>query len=179
MSKKDARLVKSCDEFKGVLTWTFNPIEGKEIDPLEFNVGPVWEELNKLHPIAARAMMHGYKQKISDASAMSRDGETGKADNLARVEKMRRMAETLANGQWELERTGGGAGPGLLAQAIAEAMGKDISVVREWIKGKSQAERTALQNAGNIKPIYDRLVAESAAKVDASNLLAGLEGLGE
>lgn len=182
MSKKDARLVKSCDEFKGVLTWNFNPVDGKTPAPIEFNVGPVWEELNKLHPVAAQAMMHGYKQKISDAGAMSRDTETGKADPMARVAKMRRMADTLAGDtatgrapQWELDRQGGGAGPGLLARAIAEAIGKDIDTVREWLKGKSTAERTALRMAGNIKPIYDRLEAESAKTVDAEDLLAGLE----
>lgn len=184
MSKKDSRLVKSCDEFKGVLTWNFNSYKGSDAhgdpvtinpEPLEFNVGPVYDELVKLHPIAARAMMHGYKQKISDAGAMARDTETGLADNAARVEKMRRMAETLANGQWELERTGGGAGPGVLARAVAEAMGKDLDVVREWLKGKSVAERTALRNDPKILPIVQRMEAEAASDIDTEDLLAGLK----
>lgn len=175
MSKKDNRLVKSCDEFKGVLTWTFNKVEGKEIPPLEFDVGMIWTEINKLHPIAARAMMHGYKQKISDAGAMARDTETGKADNEARVEKMRRMAEALANGDWELQRTGGGGGAGVLAKAVAEALGKDLAVVQEWLKGKSAAEKLALRNASNILPIVQRMEAEAAKSIDTDELLAGLE----
>lgn len=171
MSKKDNRLVKSCDEFKGVLTWNFNG----GFEPLEFHVGPVYDELVKLHPVAARAMMHGYKQKISDAGAMARDTETGLADNAARVEKMRRMAETLASGQWELERTGGGAGPGVLARAISEAMGKDIVVVREWLKKMSAADKAALRMDPRILPIVQRMEAESASGVDTEDLLAGLE----
>lgn len=175
MSKKDNRLVKSCDEFKGVLTWTFNPQEGEELEPLEFDMSPVWEDLHKLHPLAAKAMMHGFKQKISDAGAMARDTETGKADNTARVEKMRRMAEALAKGDWELQRTGGGAGPGVLAKACAEVLNKDLDVVRDWLKDKSAAEKLALRKHPKIAAVVARLESEAVQSIDADELLAGLE----
>lgn len=174
MAKKDARLVKSVDEFKGVLTWNFN-VEGEE--PLEFNVAAQYEEFNKLYPIGARAMMHGFKQKISDAGAVAADTATGKVDQSARIAKMRRMAETLASGQWELTRTGGGGNTGgLLARAIAEAMGKDITTVREFLKGKTEAEKAGLRNHGPIAKVLARLEAEQATEVDPEALLGDLLG---
>lgn len=170
MSKKsEARLVKSTDEMKGVLTWNFS--NGEE---LKLDFGPVWEQFTKLHPIGAKAMMHGLKQKVSDAGAMSADSATGKVDPAARISKMRRVAEALAAGQWELERTGGGATGGMLAKAIAEAFGKDLDVAREFLKGKSEDEKTALRNHKPIAAILARMEAEAASSIDAEAMLAGL-----
>lgn len=176
MSKKAARLVQSTSEFEGVLTWNFSPVGGVTPEPLEFSVKEQWTALNKLYPIGAKAMMHGFKQKISDAGAMSADTNTGKVDPAARIAKMRRVAEALANGDWELQRTGGGATGGMLAQAIAEAFGKDLAVAREFLKGKSEAEKTALRAHKPIAEILARMEAEAASQIDAGAMLAGLIG---
>ena len=179
MSKKAARLVASTDELKGVLTWNFNAVDGVTPEPIVFDVAAQWDNLNRLYPIGAKAMMHGFKQKISDAGAMSADTTTGKVDPKARIEKMRRVAESLSNGDWELQRTGGGATGGLLAKALCEVMKKEMDVIREFLKGKTEAEKNALRQHGPIARVIARLESEAAADVDVAGLLAGLGDEGE
>jgi len=168
MSKKEQRLVVSTDEFKGSITWNFNGFE-----PLVFSVGDVWEDLNRMHPVAARAMMHGFKQKINDAGALARDTATGRADNALRVEKMRAMAERLAHGEWEMQRTGGG-GVGNLVRALAEFLDKPVGEIKDKVSAMSKKEKTALQLHPEVAKILARMDAEAGSGIDAGELLAGL-----
>ena len=69
------------------------------------------------------------------------------------------------------------AGTSVLARALIEVTGKSAEKVREYLKGKTQAEKVALRNSAKIKPVVERIEAEKAAKgskVDTDALLAEL-----
>jgi hypothetical protein len=166
------KIIQSFGEFKGVLTWNFIGGEVLEFDALAA-AGEGW---NNLVPVGRAALLHGFKQKISDAGAMARDPETGlPPESAARIAKMRRVAESLAAGEWELTRTGGGGGSeSLLARALAEKFAKPMDVIRAWMKGKTKAELAALKVDKSIAKIITRMEAESGKGVDTGALLAEL-----
>ena len=89
-------------------------------------------ETLRLHPeslapeIQRAAMLHGLKQKLVDAAAISRDTVTGRAATLAtKYEAVKEIFDRItgAGGEapsWNKPRAGGAGGQGgLLARAIA------------------------------------------------------------
>jgi hypothetical protein len=136
----------------------------------------------------ARAMIHGFVQRISDGGAMSRNPETGlpatPADKLAR---MTRIAEHLMAGGdvWELKAAAGpGVSVGLVIQAmIALGKARDADHANELISklaSKREIERDAavklLAEAGDIKVKVAEIRAEQAAvKVNSDDLLDSLD----
>ena len=177
--KTSRKLIVSFAEFKGVLTWNFANGETLEFDAL-FGKGEN-ELVAVLTQVQRAALLHGFKQKISDAGAMSCDQTTGESPTPEdRIAKMRRVAERLASGEWELERKGGtGGGDTLLARALAEAFKKPLDVIRPWLKAKTAPERAALKADKKVAKIIARMEAESAKGTDTSGLMSELEGLGE
>lgn len=114
---------------------------------------------------------HGAEQKLGDETAGLKDID----DAVMAVDK---LIERLSAGQWNVEREGGGmAGTSVLARALAEAKGVDIEKVKAFLSNKTQAEKIALRNNPQIKPIVERIEAEKnakAAKVDTEALLGEL-----
>ena len=113
---------------------------------------------------------------------MSCDPKTGLSpDASERIAKMRRVAEQLATGQWELERKGGTGGGGdvVFAKALAEVFAKPLDVIRAWLKGKTSDERAALRADKKVAKVIARMEAEAAKGTDTSGLMAELAGLGE
>lgn len=139
-------------------------------------------DLSQVHPSnVSYAALHGFKQRISDMAALSRNPDTGAPATPAdKFEAICRGVEHYMSGtgDWNLraaagERTSGELG--LLARAVAELKGRDVIEVRDWLKGKTEAERKALAIAPAIKPILDRMREEAAAPdVDAEEMLAEL-----
>jgi len=122
--------------------------------------------------LSAKAEGHGWEQKLGDETAGVDDVD----DMYLAVEE---LAGRLQNGEWSLKREGGGmAGTSVLLRALMEFSGRTQDQVKEFLTGKSQAEKLALRNSPKVKPIVERLEAEKIAKgskVDTAALDAGLE----
>ena len=123
---------------------------------------------NLLHKFAG----HGAEQKLGDAIASLQSVDDG-------VMAVDELIDRLYQGEWNAAREASGlAGASDLAKALAELKGQPIEKVKDFLKGKSNAERTALKNVPAVKAIIDRIEGEKLAKagsVDTTALLAGLE----
>ena len=92
--------------------------------------------------VIARAMLHGFIQRISDGAALSRDPETGlPATPEAKLERMRAIADHYASGtdDWNRKkadqaRTRKVTDAALVISAIGEMKGWLDEAVRDWIK---------------------------------------------
>lgn len=127
------------------------------------------------------ATLHGLKQKLVDAAAISRNLETGRAASVDdKVAAVRVVYERLLAGQWNAPREGAGGGGGLLFRALCRmyAGKKDEDAIREFLEGKTDAEKTALRKNPKVAAIIDDIRAESgkAASIDTDELLDELDG---
>lgn len=124
--------------------------------------------------ILLRAAAHGIEQKLGDETA----GETDIDDMVLAVDELIDRLSSDDPSLWTTQREGGGmAGTSVLLKALAEHSGKPIEKLKEFLKGKSQAEKMALRNSKQLKPIVERLEQEKLAKsanVDTDKLLGDL-----
>lgn len=156
---------------------------------LEFRHG----ETLRLHPetlnpeIQRVALLHGLKQKLVDAAAISRDTATGRAATI--VTKFDAVKEifdriTGAGGEapsWNKPRAGGAGGQGgLLARAIARYKNVEVSAAKAYLDRLTDAQKQALRVDPRIAAIINELRMESAkpAGIDTDALLGGLDDLG-
>ena len=156
---------------------------------LEFQHG----ETLRVHPetltpeIQRAAMLHGLKQKLVDAAAISRDTTTGRAATI--VTKFDAVKEifdriTGAGGEapsWNKPRAGGAGGQGgLLARAIARYKGVEVAAAKAYLDRLTDAQKQALRVDPRIATIINELRMESAkpAGIDTDALLGGLDDLG-
>lgn len=134
-----------------------------------------------LGPIYAEAAMHGIKQKVNDAAAMSRNPETGQsATDADKVAAMREVMQRLLSGEWNAKRGDGESNSSLLLRAILRAYPeKNAEKVREWLKSRSDAEKKAmLEKNPAIKSAADAIRAEKVSNdVDVEALDAELDQL--
>lgn len=127
----------------------------------------------------ARAMMHGFEQRIRDGGALGRDKETGaSATPEEKREAMLRIAEHLMSGsdEWALKVAAPKKDdPGLLLAAIGRATGKDQAGV-EALLTTTMAKRS-VDRVGALKVWQDtkqviaakaEILAERAAAKAAS-----------
>lgn len=121
--------------------------------------------------LLAQFAAHGAEQKLGDETA-------GEDDVDDMVEGVTELVARLEKGEWSTRREGGGmAGTSVLLKALVEKSGKPVEHIRTFLSTKSQAEKMALRNSAQLKPIVDRLEAEKLAKnakVDTDALLASL-----
>lgn len=129
------------------------------------------------------AMLHGFKQKIVDAAALSRDEATGRsASPMEKFAAMADVATQLAEGDWNKRATGDGtAGVGLLVSALMRLTGKDRAEIEPVVEGWTKEQQAAMRASAEVAPIIATIKAERAAKkgtdsapVDVGALLAGL-----
>lgn len=128
-----------------------------------------------------QAMIHGLKQKLVDAAAISRNPETGRAASIDdKYQAVRTVYDRLLAGQWNATREGGASSGGLLLQALARmyAGKKTPEQLREYLAGKSDAEKAALRKNPKVAAIIDDIRAEQGktANIDTDELLEELEG---
>lgn len=166
---------------KGTL-YTFSAtLDGASMAYADGSVDSVqWSELTD--QIRAHLMAHGWKQKVADGAAKSRDPETGRsATDGEKISAMRAIAQRLAAGVWAVTGGGGGASSEkmLLIRALAEFSGKSLDDARAFVDGKTKAQQTALAANAKIKTIVDRLRADSVSMVDSDELLDGFMDEGE
>ena len=133
----------------------------------------------------ARAMIHGFVQRISDGGALSRNPETGlpatPADKMAR---MQRIADHLMSGatEWALRVAAAGQpDSGLTLMGIMRALKLDLDATERFLAKlmvKWELDRTAtikrLGESPDVVQAIGDIKAERAAsqtKVNASSLL--------
>lgn len=123
--------------------------------------------------LMAKFAAHGAEQKLGDEIAGLNDVE----DCVLAVDE---LIDRLYNGEWSVKREANGmAGTSVLVRALVEYTGKTVEQIKQFLSGKSQAEKVALRNNPKIKPIVERIEAEKASKkanVDTDAMLGELEG---
>lgn len=125
------------------------------------------------------AMMHGLKQKLVDAAAISRNPETGRAATVEdKYQAVRAVYDRLLSGQWNATREGGGNAGGLLLQALCRmyAGRKTAEDIKAFLVEKTDAEKTALRKNPRVAAIIEEIRAEQgrAANIDTDELLGEL-----
>lgn len=130
--------------------------------------------------IREAAMMHGLKQKIGDAAALSRNPETGRSATIEdKYNAMMEVATRLqADDGWNKAREageGGGAG-GLLFKALCRVKAdKTPAEVRAYLDGRTKEEQAALRKVPAIAAAIEEIRAAQAKDggIDGEALLAG------
>ena len=122
-------------------------------------------------PMLAKFAAHGAEQKLGDEIAGIEDVE----DCVLAIDE---LIDRLYNGEWGVKRDSNGmAGTSTLLKALVEHTGKSVEQIKDFLTGKTQAEKVALRNNPKIKPIVDRIEAEKASKksnVDTDAMLGEL-----
>ena len=127
-----------------------------------------------------QAMLHGLKQKLVDAAAISRNPETGRAASVEdKYQAVKVVYDRLLAGQWNAAREGGGNAGGLLLQALCRMYDgrKTPDELKAFLADKSDAEKTALRKNPRVATIIEDIRAEQgkAANIDTDELLGELE----
>jgi len=132
--------------------------------------------------IRQQALMHGLKQKLVDAAAISRDSSNGKAATIeTKYDAVKEVLDRLLSGEWNKRREGGGATGGLLKRALILMYEgrKTPEQIDEYLAGKSDKEKAALRKNPKVATIIDQLRVEDAKDAGiepGADLLAELEG---
>lgn len=136
--------------------------------------------------IVAQALMHGLKQKLVDAAAISRNTETGRAASVEdKYNAVKEVYDRLLSGEWNKRREGGAGSVsgGLLFRALCRMYdGKRTpDEVKEFLDAKTDAEKAALRKNAKVAAVIEEIRAESVKDggADADELLAGLGDLGD
>ena len=156
---------------------------------LEFRHG----ETLRIHPeslnpeIQRAALLHGLKQKLVDAAAISRDTATGRAATIVtKYEAVKEIFDRITGTggeapSWNKPRAGGTGGwGGLLARAIARFKNVEVAAAKAYLDRLTDAQKQALRVEPRIATIINELRRESAkpAGIDTDALLGGLDDLG-
>ena len=154
---------------------------------LEFRHG----ETLRLHPellnpeIQRAALLHGLKQKLVDAAAISRDTTTGRAATIiTKFDAVKEVFDRITGAggawpSWNKPRAGGAGGAGgLLARAIARYKNVEVAAAKAYLDRLTDAQKQALRVDPRIATIINELRLESAkpAGIDTDALLGGLDG---
>lgn len=112
---------------------------------------------------------HGAEQKLGDEIAGIEDID----DSILAIDE---LIERLYNGEWNVKRESSGiAGTSILLRALVKMTGKSVEQVKEFLKGKSNADKLALRNSDRLRPIIQELEAEKAkGNVNVDSLFAEL-----
>lgn len=159
----------AADTFGSTLTLNF-------IDGTELSI-----DIDNLSPqIRIDATLHGLKQKLVDAAAISRNPDTGASATVAgKLDAVREVFEriTSADGTWNKVRTGDGSANvgGLLVRALMELKGLDKATVTTFLEGKTKDQIAALKAMAPVAAIIARMQAEKAKDIDADALLGELD----
>lgn len=124
------------------------------------------------------AMMHGLKQKLVDAAAISRNPDTGRSASVVdKFDAMSEVATRLYAGQWNKTRGDGeGTGTGgLLFRALMRLQpSAGAEKIKAFLADRSKTEQAALRATPKIAAIIDELRAAGSGEVDTDALLGEL-----
>ena len=127
--------------------------------------------------ICNQALMHGLKQKLVDAAAISRNPDTGRSATVDdKYNAVLEVAERLRAGQWNKSRgEGSGTSGGLLFRALCQLYSdKSADAIKAFLDKKTTAEKAALRATPKIAAIIDTLRAAKGSDIDADDMLAEL-----
>ena len=122
--------------------------------------------------ILRHAVMHGLKQKLVDAAAISRNPDTGRSATVAdKYAAVREVYDRLLAGNWNKGRgegSGSGAGAGgLLFRALCRLYSrKTPEQIRTFLAGKGRDEQAALRKNPRVSAIIEEIKAEMAEPGD-------------
>lgn len=149
--------------------------------------GSVTVDANRLVAgIIRQATLHGLKQKLVDAAAISRNTDTGASASLQdKKDAVMEVYERLIGGEWNKVREGGTVTAATqLFQAIVRMYPtKSEESLRVWFDGRDDAQKATLRKNPKIAAIIAQIQAERAAQradvaeVDSDDLLGELDGL--
>lgn len=136
--------------------------------------------------IVKMAALHGLKQKVGDAGAISKDEHGRSATTQTKFEAMNEVASRLMMAttveDWNKKRgTGDGTVKGgLLFEALCRLYpAKTADEIREWLSGMDKKTQAALRANQKIAPVIDEIRAErilnGESDIDTDDLLSGLE----
>jgi len=118
------------------------------------------------------ATMHGLKQKLVDAAAISCNQETGRPATIDdKYEAVKAIFDRLSIGLWNKPRESGAAvAGGLLFKALCRMYDtKTPEIIREFLAKKSNAEKTALRKNPRVAAIIEEIKAENTKDDDGSS----------
>jgi hypothetical protein len=153
----------------GVLVLTFADGRVLSVNPAELSAD-----------IQREAILHGLKQKLVDAAAISRDITTGRSatlnDKYVAVHEVHARI-TAVDGTWNKIRTGGDgpmAKDGLLVRAIMQLSGDPRDVVVAKVASLNKSQQAALRANARVAQIIASFKTDDS--VDGDDILAGLLG---
>lgn len=121
--------------------------------------------------IIAQATLHGLKQKLVDAAAIARNPDTGRSATIEdKFEAVKAVYDRLLGGAWNAAREGAGGGSGgLLFRALVKMYDgrKSPADIREFLEGKTDAEKAALRKNPKVSAIIETLRAAPDTDTDA------------
>lgn len=157
------------NDVTGVLVLTFSNGRDITVKADELAVG-----------IQRYAMLHGLKQKLVDAAAITRNPDTGRSATIEdKFEAVKEVYDRLLAGQWNKARGDGTGSGGLLFKALCRVYPtKTPDAIREFLAKKSDAEKTALRGNPKIAEAIAAIRAEAGttANIDTDGLLDELAG---
>ena len=170
---RNAQIVATVEN--GCLTLSF--AHGRSLNLTAYELTP---------EVQQQALLHGLKQKLVDAAAISRNPETGRSATITdKYEAVRAVYDRLLAGRWNAERGEGGAPAGglLFAALVRMYDGKRTEEsIREFLGTKSDKEKAALRKNPRVAAIIEEIKAERAANGEdgeepGAELLDELDGL--
>lgn len=129
-----------------------------------------------------QAALHGLKQKIVDAAALSRNPDTGRSATAAdKYNAMREVLDRIMAGEWNKARGDGTGAGGLLFAALCRLYTiKTPEEIRAFLDGKTAAEQAALRKNPKVAGVIETIKAERAKDapddLDTDDMLAELDG---
>lgn len=169
--KKTPAIVAAINEAQTGMTLTFS--NGKTI---------IVNTLNMSQYILDYATMHGLKQKLVDAAAISCNPETGRPATIEdKYEAVAGVYDRLMAGQWNKPREGAAAvAGGLLFKALCRMYAdKSPEYIKAFLDKKSDAEKAALRKNPRVAGIIEEIKAETEKDIDPTATDAMLNELGE
>ena len=167
--KKTPAIVAAINEAQTGMTLTFS--NGKTI---------IVNTLNMSQCILDYATMHGLKQKLVDAAAISCNPETGRPATIEdKYEAVAGVYDRLMAGQWNKPRESAGTvAGGLLFKALCRMYAtKTPEYIREFLAKKTDAEKAALRKNPRVAEIIETIKAENAKDDDSGDSDAMLDEL--
>lgn len=109
--------------------------------------------------IIAQATLHGLKQKLVDAAAISRNPDTGRSATIDdKYAAVREVYDRLLSGQWNKNRESGAVKGGLLFRALCMFYpDKTPEAIRTFLEAKTAEQKTALRKVPKIAAIIATL----------------------